>query len=79
MTLHDYGCLLPEFFQSYPVPVSESGIFNYTPCLGVWLSSRNFLEGQGGRQNLLLSKFFCYANFSIVFKPFLWMVGGGVA
>ena len=62
MTLHDYGYLPPEFLKSYPV--SEWNFQKYTPCLGVWLSVRGFFGG-----------IYCYANFSIVFKP-IFLEGG---
>ena len=77
MTFHDYGYLLPEFFKSYPVPVSEWNFQLYTLPRSLAFFLGFFWRTGGGGQNLLLSKFFCYANFSIVFKPFLFFEGGG--
>ena len=47
------------------VTLFQSEILKYTPCLGVWLSSRDY-SGEG--KIYCYANFFCYANFSFVFK-----------
>ena len=64
-----------------PLRVPPTRSFEELPCFGVKFSNihpaseSGFLSEifsfSGGAQNLLLNKFFCYANFSIVLKPFL--------
>ena len=67
MTLHD-GYLPPEFLE--------------LPCFGVKFSNihpaseSDFLPGNfSGRGSYCHVNFFCYANFSIVFKPIFWGEG----
>ena len=54
------------------VTLFRSEIFKYTPCLRVWLSSRDIFA-EGGI--CCHANFFRYAYFSIVCKPFF--LGGG--
>ena len=65
MTLHDYGYLPPDFYR---VTLFRSEIFKYTPCLGVWISSRDFFGGE----SIVMQIYFVMLIFSIVFKPIFW-------
>ena len=48
MTLHDYGYLLPEFFKSYPVPVSEWNFQLYTLPRSLAFFQGFFWRARGG-------------------------------
>ena len=69
MTLSDYGYLPQEFLPCFRVKFSK-----YTPCLGVWLSSRNFF--QGGRAKSIVMQI---SSVMLIFLLFLNLIlrGGG--
>ena len=62
--------LPPEFLKSYPVSEWNFQIYTLPQSLA-------FFQGffRGGGKIYCNANFFCYANFSIIFKPFFW--GGG--
>ena len=65
MTLHDYGYLPPEFLKSDPVSEWNFQIYTLPRSL-------TFFQGFFSGGIYCYTNFFCYANFSIVFKPIFW-------
>ena len=53
MTLHDYGYLLPEFFKSYPVPVSERNFQFYTLPRNQAFFQGFFWRAAGGKKSIV--------------------------